>query len=46
MEKDIEDIRKLDAIIKEEQDCNTFRDEFDEFINHTISDDEEVNFVK
>lgn len=42
MEKEIEDIRKLDYIIKEEHDHNTFRDEFDDFINHSISDDEVI----
>lgn len=40
MNKEIEDIRKLDTIIKEEQDLNTFSDEFDDFINYSISDDE------
>ncbi|KRT83299.1 hypothetical protein AMK59_4702, partial [Oryctes borbonicus] len=45
MEKEIDDIKKLDAIILEENDQNVFRDEFDDFINHSISDDEQLDGV-
>ncbi|GJQ67653.1 hypothetical protein Trydic_g16484 [Trypoxylus dichotomus] len=45
MDEEIDDIKKLDAIIMEEHDHNTFRDEFDDFIDHPISDDEQLEGV-